>query len=151
MKKKSRDKRWRLVADPKLQGVLCIRVAIYWVLCQLTVYGTMFGFAYLEGSKTDDLKHLMIPALISAVVLLPVVVVDMITFSNRFAGPIHNLRKRFTHYAKTGVVEEIRFRSGDYYLDLQENLNQICGQHTQSESATANSDESIQRVPHVVS
>lgn len=110
----------------------------------------MFGFAYLEGSATEDLQHLMIPALIASAVLLPAVLVEMISFSNRFAGPIHNFRSRFHDYAKTGAMEEIHFRKGDFFPDLQENFNQIRSQQTQSVSATANFDESEPSVPHVV-
>ncbi len=150
MNKKSSNKRWRLVADSKLQGNLCIRVAIYWFLCQLTIYGTMFGFAYLEGSETNDLQHLMIPALIASLVLLPAVVVDMISFSNRFAGPLHNFRRRFEVFAKTGEIEEIRFRKGDFFPDLQENFNQLRCRKPDVESQCAVTVKSDERVSSAV-
>ena len=89
--------------------------------------------------------------MITSVVVLPVALLDLIVFSNRFAGPILNFRKRFDKLAKNGVVEELRFRPGDYYPELQDNFNRVCEQLAhQDPSADANSDPE-QRVPQVTS
>jgi hypothetical protein len=150
VKNNSNYKRWRLIADPRIQGTLCLRVAVYWVLCQLTVFGTMFGFAFLEGSGSEGFQHLVIPAMIASGVVLPAVIVDMISFSNRFAGPLRNFRRRFDDFATTGEFEEIRFRKGDFFPDLQENFNRIASQQIRVESATTQSVESDERMPQPV-
>ena len=103
-----------MIADPKLQGILCLRVAIYWFFCQVTIFGALFGLAFLEGSAGGAIKRLIVPALITSVMVLPVALFDMVVFSNRFVGPVYNFRQKLSKFANGGVVEKLRFRPGDY-------------------------------------
>lgn len=139
-----------MIADPKVQGVLCLRVAIYWFFCQVTIFGVLFGLSFLEGSAAGAIKRLIMPAMITSLVVLPVALFDMVVFSNRFVGPVYNFRKNLSKFADSGVVEELRFRPGDYYPDLQENFNRVCEQLVEQDGL-ADASDSEQRVPQVTS
>ena len=49
-----KERRRRVFADLKIQGGLCLRVAIYWVVCQLAVIGTIAAFAALESPEASN-------------------------------------------------------------------------------------------------
>ncbi len=125
---KKKNRRWRLIADAKLQGNLCLRVCAYWISCQLLVFLTMYGIAMLQGpgGNSGSLKAYFVPAAFVSMLALPVALLDMIKFSNRFAGPIFNFRKRFDALANEQKTDVIHFRGGDYWGDLSENFNRLC-------------------------
>ena len=126
-------KRNRIVSDWKIQGNLCIRVAVYLVISQALMIVTMYAFANLESnsaasetsSNMQSVTTFLIPGLCAAVFILPIMLLDLIAFSNRFAGPLFNFRRKFAKLAETGESEEIFFRKGDYFDDLAEGFNQL--------------------------
>jgi signal transduction histidine kinase len=50
----------------------------------------------------------------------------MLIFSNRFAGPMVNFRRQLKQFAKNGNSNRIKFRTGDFYQDINDNYNEIC-------------------------
>ena len=117
-------KRWRLFADPKIQGGLCLRMVVYWVICQISVIGTICGFDWLAGPSAEGEVALM-PAFVISGLILAFVMLDLVVFSNRFAGPMLNLRRKMKMLADNDPVEEISLRPGDFYVDLAENFNRV--------------------------
>jgi hypothetical protein len=128
MNNKKPNKRWRMVADPKIQGWLCARVLAYWVGCQLTIAVTILAFTFLQdgsGGGSVDVWDLVIKSLIVSAIALPIVLYDLLSFSNRFVGPVHNIRRKMEQLARTGETTEILLRKGDFYPDLCKNLNEV--------------------------
>jgi hypothetical protein len=122
---KVKNRRWRKIALPKLQGVLCLRVCVYWIVCQIMVLGTLLGLAFLEGSiEFQRMTHYIIPAMFVSTLAMPLAFVDMINYSNRFAGPILNFRHRLREMVE-GNPTKISVRSRDYFTDMASNLNEI--------------------------
>ena len=138
-----------MIADPKVQGILCLRVAIYWLFCQVTIFGVLFALAFLEGSAGGVIKRMIVPAMIASLVVLPVALFDMVVFSNRFVGPVYNFRKKLSKFAGNGVIEELRFRPGDYYPDLQENFNRVFCEQLIHQDGSADDQVSDRHVPQV--
>ncbi len=149
------DRRRRVLADTKIQGLLCLRIAIYWVICQIIVVGTIFGFINLEGIANvpnGSFWRFVTPALFVSAMALPIALLDMLIFSNRFVGPIYNFRRRFNLLANSSGVDELHFRRGDFYPDLSKNFNKLRSrlqsavperlskdtEHTPQESSVAN-------------
>lgn len=125
---KKKHKRWRLFADPRVQGQFCLRVVIYWLVCQVTFFGAMLAFASVGGKESISpaaLMNLAWPAFIMSILALPFALLDAVGFSNRFAGPVLNFRRRFADLAQGKDVGEMSFRPGDYYSDLSENFNKL--------------------------
>ena len=126
MSSKRKHVRWRLFADARVQGQLCFRVVIYWLVCQFTMVGAMIAFASLGGTEQvspDVIWSFVGPAFFASLMILPFALLDAVGFSNRFSGPIHNFRQRFADLVSGKPSRELNFRPGDYYEDLAENFN----------------------------
>jgi hypothetical protein len=124
--KQAKPERWRLLADPKMQGMLCFRVVVYWLLCQAIMAGTIALFAFFgNGSDSGATGGFVFSALIASALFLPIVVVDMLFVSNRLAGPVINFRQGMNQILDCDQIEELSFRPGDYYQDLGESFNEL--------------------------
>ena len=138
---KKKFNRWRLFADARVQGQFCIRVVIYWVMCQLTMLGGMIAFASIGGKdqiSPEVLWQIAFPAALVSLLALPFALLDAVGFSNRFSGPILNFRRRFAEFVQGKPVNEMSFRPGDFYEDLSRNFNELRSRtpSTTCESAT---------------
>lgn len=123
-----RNKRWRLLADVRVQGAFCVRIVIYWLACQFAMVATMLGIANLEApgpGASSSVIHLITPALSVSFLLLPLALLDALVFTNHLAGPLLNFRRALGQLATTESAEQIHFREGDFYPDLAENFNRV--------------------------
>ena len=65
------------------------------------------------------------PAAIASFLLLPLVIVDIIRFSNRFVGPLLRLRRSMRALARGEYVEPIEFRDNDFWYDFADEFNAV--------------------------
>lgn len=125
------SKRLKLFVDPKVQAPLLRRVAFYWIvsLVLMSLLACIqIGMSSPSASFGLKLSRVLMafgPSLITAVLILPLVLVDCIRYSNRFAGPMHRLMKHAKQLADTGQAEPITFREGDFWYDLADQFNRI--------------------------
>ena len=101
---------------------------MYWTICLVVVFGTIIGFSALEGTPRDDtgsVTRFLIPAGVVAFVVLPIVMLDLVAFSNRFAGPVLNFRNKFRKLVQDHETTPISFRAGDFFVDLRDNYNEL--------------------------
>jgi len=123
--------RKRLFVDPKVQGALVVRVICYWLICLMTItlmllcWRIITGPARLFYTHLDDMWFHYGPALIASFILLPLVIVDIIRLSNRFAGPMLRLRRNMRALAQGEPVQPIAFRDGDFWKEFAEEFNGI--------------------------
>lgn len=126
-----RFKRWHVLADPKLQIMLCLRALIYWLCCFITA-----GIALIIGSVARDMLHLSnswykefspitLLGITLALLVLSIILVDILITSNRFAGPLRRLQKQMQNVAKGGQATPLQLRKRDYYLELVKAWNSI--------------------------
>lgn len=126
--------RKRLLVDPKVQGVLIERVVAYWGVCLLTITLMLLCWQVVTGPPQMFSMHLNAmwhnfgPALLASLLLLPLVVVDSIRLSNRFAGPLVRLRRSMRALADGETVEPIYFRDGDYWQEMADEFNAVAEQ-----------------------
>lgn len=129
----SKHQRKRVYVDRDIQGGLVWMAARYWALSlavvgMMTVVGWVFvapGIAELVESPEQlrSLLSCLVVGLVASASLAPVVLLDMVKFSHRFAGPMVRLRESMRRAAAGEHVEPIRFRDGDYWHELAENFN----------------------------
>lgn len=124
-RKSNHGKRRRVFADSQIQGGLCLRLVLYWVACQAVTLAAMFGLAGLNNEGFQAVAGLMVPAFVAGLLVLPLALFDLVIFSNKFAGPIRNFRRRFQRLADGEAVEPLQFRPGDFLCDLRDNYNKI--------------------------
>jgi len=122
--------RRRLFVDPKVQGALVLRVLLYWVVCLMTITLMLLCWSILKTPRMfywhfDDMWFHYGPALIASFVLLPMVIVDIIRLSNRFAGPMLRLRRSMRALARGEHVEPVQFREGDFWKEFADEFNAV--------------------------
>lgn len=127
-------KRTRLFIDPQVQGRFLCRVVFYWCMA-VAVMGTLAAVQVAFESRHAPMPIVINrtllafgPALIAAVVMLPLVLFDALRFSNRFAGPMHRLRREVKRLADGASYAPIDFRKGDYWYDLAQEFNRLAEQ-----------------------
>src|SRR5690606_11618216 len=113
------------------QGALMLRVVMYWFFCLLTVTLMLVCWSVVSGPPRRfsvlfaDLYARYAPALAASLVVLPIVMIDVVRLSNRFAGPIKRLRDSMTALAEGNEVQPIKFRQQDFWKPLAELFNAI--------------------------
>ena len=149
MAQQYRKKRKQIFVDPKVQGALVMRVALYWCFCLGTVtimllcWSMLTGPARMPWTHLDDMWFHYGPALIASLFLLPIVMIDIVKVSNRFAGPLLRLRRSMRQLAAGEAVSPIKFRDDDFWQEFAEEFNavaarlqgeQVIGQAEEEES-----------------
>ena len=124
---KIKNKRWRLLANLPIQGGLLLRVCAYWIVFQIGHTGTVAMFDFLSNGQASNSggTGFVTPALVVSFLFLPIALLDMTMFSNRFVGPLVGLRRKMIGLAEGESVQEVRFRPGDFYQDLGDAFNVI--------------------------
>jgi hypothetical protein len=144
--------RKHLFIDPKVQGALVARVVLYWVLCLVTImlmllcWRIMTGPARIFYTHFDDMWFFYGPALIASFLLLPLVIIDVIRLSNRFAGPMLRLRRCMRELARGEHVAPLEFRDQDFWHEFAEEFNAVL-QRVQGESSAPQQSGSEQEEP----
>ncbi len=88
----------------------------------------MLGLASLDSSSDSifqDLVGLLPMTFVVSACLLAVALLDALIFTNRFAGPLLNFRRKFAKLAEGEIPEELLFRGGDKYRDIEKNYNKL--------------------------
>lgn len=129
--------RKRLWVDPKVQGTLILRVVLYWVVCLVTVTLMLLCWRIVTGparpfyTHFDDMWFHYGPALVASFLLLPLIVLDILRVSNRFAGPLFRLRRAMRALARGEEVRPISFREGDFWIEVAHEFNAILARFEQ--------------------
>lgn len=147
-----RSKRKQLFIDPKVQGALVLRAVLYWVVCLITMTLMLLCWRILTGparifyTHFDDMWFFYGPAVITSFILLPLVVLDILRVSNRFAGPMLRLRHSMRDLARGEPVQPVKFREGDFWHDFAEEFNALAAR-VQTETTTPQAEHDEQQEP----
>jgi hypothetical protein len=123
--------RRKLFVDPKVQGALVIRAVGYWFFCLLTMslalvlWRLWTGPARLFYEQFDELWQWYGPAAVASLLVLPLVVIDVVRLSNRFAGPLYRLRREMRKLAMGEPVRALKFRDGDFWIEFADEFNEV--------------------------
>ena len=117
-------RRRRLVTDRRLQGTLLVHTAIYW-------FYSMFGVAMIalcgivfirRPATSDDLFNELLlncgPLLLGSLAILPLVLLDCLRLSNRFAGPMLRFQRALRELASGETTQPINLRKGDFWSEF---------------------------------
>lgn len=125
------NKRKRFLVDRHVQGALMRRVVVYvFLVLMLMSLISAFCLMVLEGPLSgSQLVRQMWSKLglvwIASLFLVPVVLIDCIRLSHRFAGPMFRLRRVMKDVADGKDVDLIRLRKGDFWYDFAEDFNRM--------------------------
>lgn len=149
--KSEKSLRKQMFVDPKVQGTLAWRVAFYWLVCLGNIFMMLLCWRVVTEppkvfyAHVQDMWSLYGPTFLVAMLLLPLVIVDMIRLSNRFAGPMVRLRRAMGELARGEHVEPIRFRNDDFWQDFAEEFNALAAR-VQHETNPVDHDENPEPV-----
>ena len=130
---KYRLSRKQLVVDIRFQGTLAVRIVLYWLLCLFAIGALLLVRRALTmpirpmNAILGELGSLYGPAAIASLFILPMVVVDVLRLTSRYAGPIFRLRRSLQALADGEAVEGLRFRGGDFWQGLACDFNTVAG------------------------
>ena len=127
--------RRKYFVDREVQGGLLGKAAGYWLL-SLAVVGALnvVGWIFVAPGADvlvrmrDQLPSffgVLIVALLSSLIVLPVLLYDLAKYSNRFAGPVYRLQRNLNALAEGQSVAPMSFRENDYWQALAESFNKV--------------------------
>ena len=147
-----RQARRQYFVNSKVQGNLAFRVAMYWLYCLLVVgimsscWMVLFDRPASSGEFLARVGTQTAPILLSSILLLPLVLLDCVRYSNRFVGPIFRLGRALDRLADGQRVHNIEFRSGDFWYEYAQSFNRlnerIISLEEQLKAAQAKTDKS---------
>lgn len=124
-------RRKQLLVDGRVQGGLAAKLVFYWFCMLLAVLLIGFCWRLLTGPGGDARHQLLavgrqlIPVLIGSLLLLPMLIVDALRWSNRYAGPALRIRTALKTLAQGQQIQPILLRKDDFWSDAAEALNQL--------------------------
>jgi hypothetical protein len=128
---KNHNRRERLFVDPSVQGMLLKRVVAYWFLAIFAIALLICFQVYLAGGtlstffKLQQVLTQFEPALIAALCILPVIMLDCLRVTSKFAGPLVRLRREMRNLADGKSVDPVLFRKNDLYYELTDEFNRL--------------------------
>lgn len=143
-------KRRQLFVDTKVQGTLILHAFLYWAFCLLSVTLMLLCYRISTGPVQPFFLHArelwkqFAPALMASTLLLPIVVIDCIRLSNKFAGPIFRLRHSMHQLAQGETLRSIRFREKDFWHEMADDFNQLLERLQAAERKLAEQEERLE-------
>lgn len=138
--------RSRFFIDSPVQMMLVGRVLFHWLIFFGLFFLTLLTIEYflrdpgvtlLDCVSNIRSKHSVV--IVLSIALLPVFLYDTIKMSNRFVGPIYRFRKNLKSLAEGKAVEEMSFRTKDFWADLSSDFNQVAKRLNQQSNAGSGS------------
>lgn len=123
--------RRQLFVDPKVQGTLILRLLGYWGVTIITTIAMVFCWRVAISPPQPlvahfrDMSVFFGPALVASLLLAPLIVVDCVRSSNRFAGPLYRLRRCLRDLIEGVPVPPLNFRDGDFWSDVADEFNAV--------------------------
>lgn len=122
--------RRRLLVDPKVQGPFLLRIGLYWIGCAATgavanfVGQRLYSVVGVLNAESREVQT-CVPLLSATLCLLPIVVYDALTLTNKLVGPLYRTRGAVRKLAKGEHVAPIRFRDGDFWHEYADEFNAL--------------------------
>jgi len=123
--------RKHLYVDPKLQGALVARVVLYWIVCLISISLILLCWQIIAGPPRPFYAHMKDmwfhygAAFVASLLLMPLVIIDIVRFSNRFVGPLLRLRRSMRQLARGEQVEPMEFRGTDFWQEYADEFNAV--------------------------
>ena len=142
------ENRQQAVVDKPVQHMLAGRVVLHFFI--FICAGIAFGivnqflldpFAGVAENITVYFRH-SAPFLLAFVCLIPIFIRDMLTLSNRIAGPIHHLRRTIqSHVDGDRDIQPLRFRKKDFWSDLPAAFNTLIAKSGRADSVATSEQQ----------
>ena len=119
------------LVDSQVQGALMMRVVAYWIYCLFTISMLLIWWDLFAGPPRQfmlvlaDVYQRFAPAAAASLLILPLVVMDLLRLSNRFAGPARRLRNALSELGEGKEVRPLLFRDNDFWQETAAEFNRV--------------------------
>ncbi|QDT38461.1 methyl-accepting chemotaxis protein [Stratiformator vulcanicus] len=134
-----KPKRTKRFVSWEIQGQTIKHVLAYWFIYHAVLWHAIFLFDWLNsrGKILTGERPLMFRdlyaqfvaencgILICAVLLLPILVIDVVRLSHKVAGPLVRFQNALAELSKGRKVEPIRLRDGDWLGQFETSFNEF--------------------------
>jgi hypothetical protein len=123
--------RKRIFVDAEVQGALIRRVIVHWAAFAATLAVILGAVQFFTNPLASFDEHLaQFPrrhglTFIILLLLLPAFLWDTARLSHRFSGPVLRLRRMMKDLASGEDPGELRFRDGDFWMELGDHFNGV--------------------------
>jgi len=125
------NRRSRWFADPPLQCRLLAQTILYWMY-SVGAIGAIalvwIVFARHPQTPAEWIDQLWLncgPLVVGSVLMLPLVLLDCVRFSRRFAGPMVRFRRALRDLAEGDSPAAIELRENDFWAEFARDLNRV--------------------------
>ncbi len=137
------SQRKSLLLGGKVQRKVISRLTIYWFLYHFVMWHFLLAYRYVEmflaqGRPEASFRELYAdftlqnyPILISALVMLPLFLLDVLRVTHRIAGPLVRFQQKLKQMTAGEAVPKMRLRKGDYLQDLETAFNEYIDHYEQ--------------------
>ncbi len=133
----SRSRRNQVLTDEIVQGELLFRAIVYWFFCLMVVSLLDLGWSMYSGPPRPLIVLIQesvassAPAIFGSVILLPLVLIDVLRVSNRFVGPVQQVRNTMRNLATGENARPVNLRKDDFWQDLAQYTNELVAKQEQ--------------------
>ena len=119
------------LVDTKVQGALVLRVVAYWIYFLFTISLLLIWWDAFAGPPREfmtvvgDVYKRFVPAAAASLLLVPLVVMDVLRMSNRFAGPARRLKNGLRELGEGKSVKPMTFRDNDFWQETAAEFNRL--------------------------
>ena len=139
-------RRRQLFVNRNLQGRLLFQAVVYWLYCLLSI--SLFAACWIilvkrptsSAQLFGELWSSCGPALGGSVLLLPLVLLDCLRISNRFAGPMIRIHHTLQQLADGKESRPIQLRQRDYWQELAQSVNLVMERGVKPQPMQSNVD-----------
>lgn len=130
----SNSRRRQFIVDQTVQGELIFRAIVYWFFCLMVVEFLILGWSMMVGPARPfpvvlrQSLAMSAPAVFGSVLLLPLVLIDVLKVSNRFVGPIYQIRHTLRQLAAGEPARRVYLRRNDFWQELAHHTNVVADQ-----------------------
>lgn len=127
--------RSRLLVDRQVQGTLLYRIFIYWcfsviavclvTLCIQAIFDPRPADSFFDYFAFGEFFAQYAVVVMASLALVPIIMLDVLVTSNRFAGPLYRLRRSMRALAAGEYVAPIQSREKDFLHDLADEFNAV--------------------------
>ena len=119
------------LVDSKVQGALMVRVVAYWIYCLFTISLMLIWWDMFAGPARPfmlvlgDVYQRFAPVAAASFLILPLVIMDVLRLSNRFAGPARRLKNALIELGEGKEVRPLLFRDNDFWQETAAEFNRV--------------------------
>ncbi len=138
-------KRSRIFVNSGIQGAMSLRFGVYWLVYHICLWHGAFMYFFLRARLsllTGEEGPMMsigelygkfmadyLPITLTALLLLPIVVYEMIRQTHRIAGPLVRFSKAMQEMRDGKVIQPVKLREGDMLTDFEKLFNEFVEFH----------------------